>query len=142
MSQSTPPLLRIFDAYKAAVLARDVDALVALYDREVCVFDLWGKWSHHGVDAWREMIVGWFDSLGTERVVVGWDDIDTLASGDLATAHAVVTYQGVSAEGQPLRAMQNRLTWVLRQKSGAWKIVHEHTSAPLDPETMKAILKR
>ena len=38
--------------------------------------------------------------------------------------------------------MQNRLTWVLKQKDGAWKIVHEHTSAPVDFETAKVILQR
>jgi ketosteroid isomerase-like protein len=31
--------------------------------------------------------------------------------------------------------MNNRLTWVLRKDTeGAWKIGHEHTSAPADDE--------
>jgi ketosteroid isomerase-like protein len=36
--------------------------------------------------------------------------------------------------------MRNRLTWVLRERDGAWKVVHEHTSVPLDFET-KAMLR-
>jgi ketosteroid isomerase-like protein len=62
---------------------------------------------------------------------------------DLAVAHALVTFRGLSAEGDELRAMNNRLTWVLERRSGeAWRIVHEHTSAPADFETAKLILQR
>jgi len=39
-------------------------------------------------------------------------------------------------------AMLNRLTWVLKPHGGGWKIVHEHTSAPVDGESMKVILQR
>jgi ketosteroid isomerase-like protein len=38
--------------------------------------------------------------------------------------------------------MNNRLTWVLRKDGGgAWKIVHEHTSAPIDLETLQALTR-
>ena len=61
---------------------------------------------------------------------------------DVAVAHAFVTYKGLSAEGRELRAMHNRLTWALKQENGAWKIVHEHISAPADFKTSKDILQR
>ena len=38
--------------------------------------------------------------------------------------------------------MQNRLTWALVRRGYAWKIVHEHTSAPVDHATGKVVLKR
>jgi uncharacterized protein (TIGR02246 family) len=135
-------ILRVLDAYKAAVFAKDVDAFVALYDRDVCVFDMWGDWSYSGVEAWRGMVAGWFGTLGTERVVVDLDDVQTIVAQDLAVAHAFVTYKGVSAEGTELRSMHNRLTWALKQTSGVWKVVHEHTSAPVNLETSKVILQR
>jgi ketosteroid isomerase-like protein len=72
---------------------------------------------------------------------VSFSNTQTTASGDLAIATAFTTYRGLSAEGKELRSMQNRLTWGLRQQDGVWKIIHEHTSAPIDPETAKAILK-
>ena len=44
-------------------------------------------------------------------------------------------YRGLSADGEELRSMNNRLTWVLRKDAnGVWKIVHEHTSAPAGDE--------
>jgi hypothetical protein len=36
-----------------AVLAKDVEAFVALYDADVRIFDPFGAWSHRGIDAWR-----------------------------------------------------------------------------------------
>jgi uncharacterized protein (TIGR02246 family) len=132
----------MFEAYRAAVFAKDVQAFLALYDEDVQVFDLWGEWSYHGLEAWRGMVTDWFGTLGTERVAVGWDDLRTIVTQEVAVAHAFVTYQGLSAEGTQLRAMHNRLTWALKQKGGAWKIVHEHTSAPVDFKTSKVILQR
>jgi hypothetical protein len=41
-----------------------------------------------------------------------------------------------------LRAMQNRLTWALKPAGSAWKIVHEHTSAPMGFKDSKVILQR
>jgi uncharacterized protein (TIGR02246 family) len=140
VSELEKPIMRIFDVYKTAVFAKDVDGFIALYDQNVCVFDMWGKWSYNGVEAWRGMVADWFGSLGKDRVAVDVGDVQTIMAHDVAVAYALVTYKGASAEGRELRAMHNRLTWVLKQKDSAWKIVHEHTSAPVDFETSKVIL--
>jgi hypothetical protein len=36
---------RALDSYKSAVLAKNADTLMHLYDRGVRVFDMWGTWS-------------------------------------------------------------------------------------------------
>jgi|GEM_PF-5744545 len=74
----------LFEHYQTAVLQKDVDAFLSIFDSNIHVF----------------------------------------------------------AEGTPLRSRQNRLTWVLQKKAGQWKIVHEHTAAPIDHQSGKAILKR
>ncbi len=133
------PVTQVLDAYKAAVFAKDVDALVALYDQNVCVFDMWSKWSYDGLDAWRGAVTDWFGSLGSDRVAVEFEEVQTIMAQEVAIVHAFVIYKGVSAEGEALalRAMTNRLTWALGQKGGDWKIVHEHTSAPVNFKTAK-----
>ncbi len=136
------PITQILDAYKAAVYAKDVEAFVALYDQDVRVFDMWGRWSYDGAEAWRGMVTNWFDSLGTERVAVDFAEVQTTSARDVVVAHAFVTYRGLSAKGEALRAMRNRVTVVLRQKDGTWKIVYEHSSAPADFETSKVMLER
>ena len=134
--------MQVLDAYKSAVFAKDVEAFVNLYDPEVRVFDLWEKWSYNGIETWRGNVTDWFNSLGTDRVAVEADNVEISAADQLATAYGFITYKGLSAEGKELRAMQNRLTWVLKHKDGKWKIIHEHTSAPVNAETSKVILQR
>ena len=133
---------QILEAYKSAVWARDVDAFMRLYDPKVRVFDTWGIWSYDGAAAWRTAIEGWFSSLGTEKVKVTFDAVDVLGSGEFQGLSAIVTYAAVSAQGEPLRAMQNRLTWTLRSSGHMLRVVHEHTSAPVGFEDQKAILER
>ncbi|MBP6777925.1 MAG: nuclear transport factor 2 family protein [Piscinibacter sp.] len=135
-------LARVLAAYESAVFAKDADALMRLYDPDVRVFDAWGVWSHEGADAWRRTVEGWFQSLGAERVKVRFDDVRTTTGNGMASVSAIVTYAGQSAAGEPLRAMQNRITWVLRTSGHVPRIVHEHTSAPIGFDDSKAILTR
>ena len=129
--------------YAESVRAKDVDRFMALYSEDVQVFDMWGRWSYDGAAPWREMAAEWFGSLGSEQVAVEFDDVQTVVGDEIAIAHAFVTYKGLSAEGEELRAMNNRMTWALRkQPDGAWQVVHEHSSAPADFETGKVQLRR
>jgi uncharacterized protein (TIGR02246 family) len=137
------PIEELLEGYRSAVQAKDVEAFVAIYDQEVRVFDMWGRWVYTGLDEWRQMAAGWFRSLGNERVAVRLEDVQTVITEDLAAAHAFVTFKGLSAQGEELRAMDNRLTWVLHKTGqGGWKVIHEHSSAPVDAETATPILQR
>jgi len=121
--------------YAAAVRAKDVDAFVALYADDVRTFDLWSVWSYDGKPALRDMVAEWFGSLGTDVVAVEFDEVRFEVGDDVAAVSAFTTFRGLSAEGEELRSMNNRLTWILRRQSdGVWKIVHEHTSAPAGEE--------
>jgi uncharacterized protein (TIGR02246 family) len=133
---------RILDAYAGAVYARDVDALLALYHPNVMVFDMWDTWLYDGRDAWRGMVEGWFSGLGDERVEVTFEDVRSTVTPDLAVVHAFVTYAGLSAGGERLRAMTNRLSLTLTREENRWLIVHEHSSAPASFETGKVNLSR
>jgi uncharacterized protein (TIGR02246 family) len=122
---------QMLEAYAAAVRAKDVDAFVGLYADDVRTFDLWNEWSYDGKDAFRGMVTEWFGSLGDDLVAVEWDEVRTQAGEDVAAVSAFLTYRGLSKDGEELRSMNNRLTWVLRKDGdGSWKIAHEHTSAP------------
>lgn len=133
---------RILEAYKAAVHAKDAGGLMRLYDPKVRIFDTWGVWSYEGAAAWQMAVEAWFTSLGTEKVKVAFDEVQVSGSTDFSVVSAIVTYSGVSAQGEHLRAMQNRLSWVLKTSGHVPRIIHEHTSAPVGFEDMKAILQR
>ena len=85
----------------------------------------------------------WFGSLETERSSPEFHDVQYEIGDGVAAVHAFITSKGLSADGKELRSMDNRITWVLRKnRDGAWKIIHEHTSAPTDFETGKVTLRR
>jgi uncharacterized protein (TIGR02246 family) len=132
----------LLESDRDAVYAKDVEAFVAIFADDVRVFDMWGTWSHDGIDSWREMAVGWFGSLGDELVRVAFDEVQTTVGDDTAVLSAFVTFAGLSADGEELRSMNNRLTWGLRKTGGTWKVVHEHTSAPVEMATGKVDLER
>jgi uncharacterized protein (TIGR02246 family) len=122
----------MLSAYAAAVRAKDVDAFVGLYADDVRNFDLWSEWSYDGKDALHGMVAEWFGSLGDDEVVaVEFDDVRAQTGDDVAAVSAFTTFRALSPDGDELRSMNNRLTWVLQKNGGgAWKIVHEHTSGP------------
>lgn len=142
MSDIEKSIARVLESYKAAVYGKDVNAFMRLYDPGVRVFDTWGVWSYEGSDAWQQAVEGWFKSLGSERVKVTFDAVKTSETRESAVVSAVVTYAGVSVQGEELRSMQNRLTWALRVSGHVLRIIHEHTSAPIGFEDQKAILQR
>jgi ketosteroid isomerase-like protein len=132
----------VLEAYTAAVHDRSADALLGLYAADSRVFDTWGTWSYEGTGSRRPAIEGWFSSLGDERVRVAFDDVQVIIEGELAVLTATGRYAAVSPSGTELRSMENRFTWALVRRGQAWVIQHEHTSAPIGPGDLKAILRR
>ncbi|MEO8310429.1 MAG: nuclear transport factor 2 family protein [Caldimonas sp.] len=142
MSDIEKDVLRVVESYKSAVFAADADAFMRLYHPTVRVFDAWGVWLYEGAPAWQRAVEGWFTSLGSERVRASFAEVQVLAGQPVAVLNAIVSYAAESATGEPLRSMQNRITWVLRETGHVFRIVHEHTSAPIGFEDSKAILTR
>lgn len=142
MSDVDKQITRVMDSYAAAVFAKDVDAFMRLYHPAVRVFDTWGVWLYQDASSWRTAVEGWFASLGSERVRVTFSEVQTSGEQALATTSAIVTYAAESAQGESLRSMQNRITWVLRETGHVLRIVHEHSSVPIGFEDSKAIFTR
>lgn len=132
----------LFQIYTTAVFEKDLEAYASIFDEDVRAFDMWQHWVYDGLASWREMAKNWFVSLGTDRDKVTFDDIQIQQHGELAAATAIMKFTAISEKGEELRYLQNRLTWVARKKEDAWKIIHQHTSSPIDFETMKVILKK
>lgn len=141
----------LFASFSDAVYAKDLEAYLELYDEHVLVFDMWQEWSYEGLAAWRTMVTGWFGGLGVDRDVVTFRDTTVEIAGDLGYVTAIARFAAVSEAGEELRFLDNRLTWVIRRSGssgpsgssgGSWKIVHQHTSGPIDFNTMKVVLQK
>jgi uncharacterized protein (TIGR02246 family) len=142
MPTITTEIESLFKTYKDAVFEKDIETFSSLFDENVRVFDMWQQWTYEGLAAWMGMVTDWFSSLGSNRDVISYDDIQIQTSGEMAVATAIVRFTAVSETGEDLRYLEERLTWVIVKKSGTWKIVHQHTSGPVDFNSMKVILKR
>ena len=132
---------QVLGAYRASVRAKDVDGFAAIYDENVRIFDTW-QWTYAGLEAWRGMATGWFASVGDDQIVVEHSDVEIVVEDGIAVVSAYTRFSGLSATGEELRAMENRLTWALRRTDAGWKVFHEHTSAPGSFETGKLVLSR
>ena len=129
-----------FATYIAAARTRDVAAMVGLYAGDFREFDMWTDWSRDGIATLHKAVEGWFGGVPVdETVVVSFSDITTQTGPDLATAQAIVTFAAISATGETLRSMQNRLSWVAARKPEGWRIIHQHTSSPINPKGMSVI---
>ena len=128
--------------YIAAVATRSVSGLMQLYDPKVRVFDAWGVWEYNGTESWQVAIEGWFASDPNNKFQVSFTD--SVVMGDLALASmtAIANYVSIAPDGSVVHSMQNRITWIVKTAGHQLRIVHEHTSAPIGFEDMKAILKR
>ena len=142
MSDNEKQVLRALETYKSAVLAKNVETFMHLYDADVRVFDTWGVWSYEGAAAWRVAVEGWFSSLQGDSCRVTFDNVKIIDAPGFAAMSAVATYAAISAQGQEVRAMQNRISWVLKTSGHVLRVVHEHTSVPVGFEDAKAMLTR
>ena len=141
MTAPDAPIRQVLAGYQAAVLAKDADAFVALYADDALICELWGTWTHD-IASWREMAKGWFAFLGDGTSKVEANDVRITVSGDMAMLTAFLTYRGFDGAGVEQRSLDNRLSWVLRQRDGRWRVLHEHTSVPIAHEDGKGIFKR
>ncbi|MDP4148205.1 MAG: nuclear transport factor 2 family protein [Bacteroidota bacterium] len=132
----------LIERYKQAVFQKDLEAFCSLYDENLRVFDMWQRWSYSGLPAWRDMVQGWFASLGPNRDVVTFDDVQIRAGEDMALMTAFIRFTNVTEKGEELRSLEERITWIFVKKDQAWKIIHQHSSSPIDFGSMKVILQR
>ena len=116
--------------------------MLQLYDPKVRVFDAWGVWQYNGAESWRIAIEGWFSTNPGDKFKVEFTDSIAIGGPELATMTAIVTYAGIAPDGSESNSMQNRSTWVVKTSGHNLRIIHEHTSAPIGFEDLKAILKR
>jgi ketosteroid isomerase-like protein len=123
-----------FIIYKQAAWDKDIERMIRLYDDDVIIYDMWANGYQTGLTEWSGVIKDWLGSLGEENVNVIFEMIEIHESGDVGFASALITYQAISADDTILRSMRNRLTIGCQKKNDMWKVIHQHTSAPINSD--------
>uniref|UniRef100_UPI004047C3C8 nuclear transport factor 2 family protein n=2 Tax=Roseivirga sp. TaxID=1964215 RepID=UPI004047C3C8 len=126
--------LDFFSIYQQAAWNQDTESMINLYHENVMIYDMWENGYQIGLAAWSVAVKDWLGSLGEEKVRVTFEMIDLQEASDLAFGSALVTYQAIATDNEVLRGMKNRLTVGFRKEKEEWKVIHQHTSAPVDAE--------
>ena len=123
----------LFDRYSAAIAAKRLDAVMAVYAPDVVAFDAFPPRQYVGVAAYRKDYEGFFAAFpGPARSKAS--DVTIKVVGPLAYAYGVDHWTVTDAAGK-VTEMTFRFTDVLVKDKGKWLIVHEHVSFPVDPTT-------
>ena len=129
-----------FTIYQTAAWHKDTLAMRNLYDEEAVVFDMWDQAYALNALTWRELIEDWLGSLGEEKVKVEFKRVGIHQAETIGFASALIQFQAISSEGAILRSMTNRITLGFSKSEHGWKVIHQHTSAPIRSEGLTAIL--
>jgi ketosteroid isomerase-like protein len=116
--------------FAAAVSAKDVDAIMKVYDADVFVYDLVPPRQYVGAAAYRkdwEALMGGFKGPLKFQVT----DLHATVEGRVAWSHSVQHLVGTDPAGQATD-ITVRVTDVYRKTAGGWRIVQEHVSVPVD----------
>jgi ketosteroid isomerase-like protein len=128
-----------FTIYKQSAWHRDTESMIGLYHDNVVIFDMWKQGYQKGLREWSGVIENWFGSLGEEKVNVIFQMIDIHENDDVGFASALITFQATSTDKAILRSMKNRITVGFVKENDLWKVIHQHTSAPINAD-LDAIL--
>jgi ketosteroid isomerase-like protein len=127
-------LQEFFTRYKQAAWDKDIENMISLYHDHVVIYDMWTKGYQTGLTEWSGDIKDWLGSLGEEKVNVIFEMIETHESGDIGFGSALITYQAISPDKSILRSMRNRVTIGFKKEKDQWKVIHQHTSAPVNSD--------
>ncbi|WP_423148121.1 nuclear transport factor 2 family protein [Rubrolithibacter danxiaensis] len=123
-----------FTLYKNFAWEKDSESMIKLYDNHVVIFDMWNKGHYSGLTEWSGIIKQWLGSLKDERVNVIFEMTEIHRDETAGFASSLIKYQAVSTGNKILRSMTNRITLGFKKTEDSWKVVHQHTSAPINSD--------
>lgn len=120
----------LIEAYRQAVIAKDVDKIMALYADDIVSFDAVKALQFKGKAAYR---AHWQDCMEMcpGPHIFEFHDVRIEAGQETAFAHWLAHCGGTNDKGET-QSCWMRGSAGYRQENGLWTIVHEHWSAPFD----------
>ncbi|ABC32255.1 Ketosteroid isomerase-like protein [Hahella chejuensis KCTC 2396] len=121
-----------------AACAKDLDRIMSHYAPDVRAFDAILQLQFDGAEAYRKH---WETCLSytSGLMIFEVEDLRIEAEGDLAVGHFLNRCGCVNEQGEAQSSWM-RGTVCYRRREGAWKIVHEHYSAPFSVPDGAALL--
>lgn len=123
----------VIDTYRQAVMTKDVDKVMTLYADDILSFDAIKALQFKGKEAYRAHWIACMEMCPGPHIFE-FHEIAIETGDNLAFAHWVANCGGTNEKGET-QSCWMRATACYRLVGGAWKIAHEHWSAPFDPMT-------
>ncbi len=117
----------------AASRRKDLDASMAPIAETIVSYEHSAPLQYDSIDEIREECRRGFDLAGDDFM---WTvpDLHVVTEGDLAVAWGLNRMADRMPDGRE-RTTWSRGTRVFERHAGRWKMVHQHVSFPVDPET-------
>lgn len=128
-----------FKIYQTAAWQKDTAAMINLYSEQAIIFDMWDQ-GYYSPSEWTKIITEWLSSLNEEKVKVEFEMVKINQSGNVGFVSALIQFQAISTQGAVLRSMKNRITLGFSKTEDGWKVIHQHTSAPISSDGLTVIL--
>ena len=126
------------DAWAKAARAKDIDGVMSHYAPDIVAFDAIAALQFKGAEAYRKHYEACF-AMCSGPTTFEIHDLDITAQDDLAFGHYLFHCGGTGPDGKEHSGWM-RVTVCFRKSNGEWLIVHEHFSAPFDPQSGKALV--
>lgn len=124
--------------WERAFAARDVNAVMNLYARDVVAYDIVAPLQFVGAEDYRKDYATFFGAF-KGPLKVSNPNIHVEQSGAIAFAFGLERVRGTMTNGTRVD-MWVRFTDGWKRENGRWLVVHEHVSVPVDLESGKARL--
>ena len=137
MTSTEAEVRALFDRQFAAIRAKDVDRLMAVYSPDVVYYDVVPPLRYVGSAALRGRFTQWFDGYDGP-IAFEAREFAVSARGDMAVAHWLSRAAGTLKNGREVGAWV-RATSCCERAGGGWLVTHEHISLPVDMRTGSAV---
>jgi len=128
--QDRQEIAAVVEQYRRGFATMDVEALEAIWDQDydnvIYIAQEMAQPVHGwaGIDRYYKRVAGFLERVRSMTV----SDLSVDLFGDVAGAFCTFHFEG-KARGRNHIA-DGRVTFILHRKSGSWKVIHYHESAP------------
>jgi uncharacterized protein (TIGR02246 family) len=129
---------QLVDKIVEGLQGKDLEGLKCLYATDIVSFDIEPPLQHMGIEAKLKNWAPVFTFF--ERVNYEVRDLTLTVGDDVAFGHAFARLSGTLKNGTAMSGMWVRVTYCLQKIDGAWLIVHDQVSVPLDITSSKGVV--